>query len=167
MIPQNVLRAYCCKTAYLQAKTVSHRQQRKRSICHRWLLELRGVSVSLLQLWPLFWSRQLRRWAGVSSTGWAQGLDVGSAGLFWLRGVGLREHAKLAVSSKRIRESRELSWNLLFLSLFLSLSLALSLSLCLIPTLSLKLFSLKPFLMMTLSASHWKAEEQRPLGLQH
>lgn len=37
------------------------------------------------------------------------GLDVGSAGLFWLRGVGLCKHAKLAASSKRIGESRELS----------------------------------------------------------
>ncbi len=66
------------------------------------------------------------RWAGVGSTGWAQGLDVGSAGLFWLRGVGLRKHAKLAVSSKRISESRELSWNLLFLSLPLSVWFRLS-----------------------------------------
>lgn len=102
------------KNTYLQAKTSSHRQRRKRSICHKWLLELRGVSTPLFQLWPLFWSRRLRRWAWVGSTGWAQGLDVGSAGLFWLRGVGLRKHAKLAVSSKRIGESRELSWNLLF-----------------------------------------------------
>lgn len=37
------------------------------------------------------------------------GLDVGSAGLFWLRGVGLCKHAKLAASSKRIGESGESS----------------------------------------------------------
>lgn len=48
------------------------------------------------------------------------GLDVGSAGLFWLRGTGLHKHAKLAASSKRISGSRELRWNLLFLSLSLS-----------------------------------------------
>lgn len=82
------------------------------------------MSASLLQLWPLFWSRQLKQWAGVGATGWALRLDVGSAGLFWLRGVGLCKHAKLAVSSKRISESGELRWNLLFLSLsFLPLSL--------------------------------------------
>lgn len=149
----------CCallkkkKTASLQAKTVSHRRRRKSSICHRWLLELRGVPTSLLQLWPSFWSGRSRRRAGVGSTGWARGLDVGSTGLFWLRGVGLREHAKLAASSKRISESRELSRNLLFLSLPLPVWFRLSLS-----------RALKPFLMMTLSASHWKAEEQRPPG---
>ena len=45
----------------------------------------------------------------VGSTGGAPGLDVGSAGLFWLRGTGLREHAELAASSKGIGESRELN----------------------------------------------------------
>lgn len=43
-----------------------------------------------------------------SSTDRAQGLDVGRAG-FWLRGIGLRKHAKLAASSKRISESSELN----------------------------------------------------------
>lgn len=139
------------ETAYLQAKTVSLGQETKWSTCHKWLLELRGVSAPLFQRWPMLWCRRWRQWAGVGSTGWAQGLDVGSTGLFWLWGVGLRKHAKLAVSSKRIGESRELCWNLLFLS----------------PTLSVWVDSLKPFLMMTLSASHWKAEERRPQGLQH
>lgn len=104
---------------------------------------------SLSQLWAALFRMQQSRLGRFSA-----GLDVGSAGLFWLRGVGLCKHAKLAASSKRIGESGESSWNLLFLSLTLA-------SRCLIPA------PLKPFLMMTLSASHWKAVDRRPRGLQH
>lgn len=123
---------------------------------YKWLVELRGVSARSLNSGRPRWQRGgAAEAASASRLGrFSTGLDVGSVGLFWLRGVGLCKHAKLAASSKRIGESGESSWNLLFLSLTLA-------SRCLIPA------PLKPFLMMTLSASHWKAEDRRPRGLQH
>lgn len=79
--------------------------------CHKWLLELRGVSARSLNSGPPCSEHGgAAEAASASRLGrFSAGLDVGSAGLFWLRGVGLCKHAKLAASSKRIGESGESS----------------------------------------------------------